>query len=120
MSGFKDMVAADIGSVFMNTAEFADSHTVVYDDVTYENVPLVLSGIKEKDRRQTVAGGDHAQGLFLATSVMHCAAADLGGVTPEKGARIKISDGDFLRQFYVSASVDEAGMLRVELEAIDE
>lgn len=118
MSGFKDMVEADNKNVFVNASEFADTHTVIYDGVTYEDIPLVLSGIKEKDRRQLMA--DHIQGLYLVSSVMHCAASDLGGVVPEKGAKIKISDDDFLREFYVATSVIDLGMIRLELEAIDE
>jgi hypothetical protein len=118
MSGFKDMIEADNKKVFVNASEFAEIHTVIYDGVTYENIPIVLSGIKEKDRRQLVS--DHVQGLYLVTSIMHCAATDLGGVVPEKGTKIKINDGEFFREFYVGNSVNEMGMLRVELEAIDE
>ena len=118
MSGFKDMVEADNKNVFINSSEFAEIHTVIYDDVTYEDIPIVLSGIKEKDRRQLIA--DHIQGLYLVSSVMHCAASDLGGVVPEKGMKIKINDGDFFRDFYVATSVIDLGMIRLELEAIDE
>lgn len=67
---------------------------------------------------------DHVQGLYLVSSVLHCAMSDLGGNQPEKGQRIKINDqeggGGFFREFYVASSVCEMGMLRVELEAIDE
>ena len=67
---------------------------------------------------------DHVQGLYLVSSVMHCAIDDLGGHQPERGTRIKINDeeggGGFFREFYVASSVCELGMLRVELEAIDE
>ncbi len=118
MSNFKDMVQADIKNIFLNSDEFAELHTVIYDGITYENIPLVMSGIKEKDRQQLV--WDHVQGLYLVTSVMHCAASDLGGVVPEKGMKIKINDGDFFREFFVASSVNEMGMIRVELEAIDE
>ena len=118
MSSFKNMVEADNKKVFVNDSEFAELHTIIYDDVTYEDIPVVMSGIKEKDRRQLVA--DHIQGLYLVTTVIHCAASDLGGVVPERGMKIKINDGDFFREFYVASSVNEMGMLRVELEAIDE
>ncbi|MGD9567526.1 MAG: hypothetical protein AB7V48_04290 [Sedimentibacter sp.] len=118
MSNFKDMVQADIKNIFLNSDEFAELHTVIYDGITYENIPLVMSGIKEKDRQQLV--WDHVQGLYLVTSVMHCAASDLGGVVPEKGMKIKINEGDFFREFFVASSVNEMGMIRVELEAIDE
>jgi hypothetical protein len=118
MSSFKDMVEADNKNVFINASEFAELHTIIYDGTTYEDIPIVLSGIKEKDRRQLVA--DHIQGLYLVTTVIHCAASDLGGVVPEKGMKIKINDGDFFREFYVATSVVDLGMIRLELEAIDE
>lgn len=122
MSGFKDMVTADNQSVFLNLGEFAEKRTIKYDGEVYEDIPIVLTGMKEKDRRQLMR--DHAQGLYLVSSVLHCAMSDLGGKQPEKGTRIKINDreggGGFFREFYVAASVCEIGMLRIELEAIDE
>ena len=122
MSGFKDMVARDNHGVFLNNSEFAEMRTIKYDGATYSDIPIVLSGMKEKDRRQLMS--DHAQWLYLVSSVLHCALSDLGGAQPEKGQRIKINDreggGGFFREFYVASSVCEMGMLRVELEAIDE
>lgn len=124
MSGFKDMIESDNKNVFVNADEFAELHTVIYDGITYdgemhEGIPIVLSGLKEKDRRQLMS--DHVEGLYLVSSVMHCAVSDLGGVVPEKGMRIQISDGpNFYRNFHVASSVCEVGMLHVELEAIDE
>ena len=121
MSGFKDMVARDNFGVFLNCDEFAEKRTVKYDGATYEDIPIVLSGLKEKDRRQLMS--DHAQGLYIVSSVLHCALSDLGG-QPERGQRIRINDqeggGGFFREFYVASSVCEMGMLRVELEAVDE
>lgn len=122
MSGFKDMVAQDIHGVFLNLDEFAEKRTIRYDGAEYMDIPIVLSGLKEQDRRQLQS--DHAQGLYLVTSVLHCALSDLGGNPPEKGQRIRINDqeggGGFFREFYIASSVCEMGMLRVELEAIDE
>ena len=122
MSGFKNMVAQDIHGVFLNLDEFAEKRTIRYDGAEYMDIPIVLSGLKEQDRRQLQS--DHAQGLYLVTSVLHCALTDLGGNQPEKGQRIRINDqeggGGFFREFYVASSVCEMGMLRVELEAIDE
>lgn len=119
---FRDMVASDNTNVFLDTNEFADKRTIIYDGETYEDIPIVLSGLKEKDRSQTV--NDHAQGLYLVSAVLHCDIDDLGGNQPEKGQRIKINDaeggGGFFREYYVAQSDCELGMLRVELEAIDE
>lgn len=84
MSGFKDMVARDNFGVFLNCDEFAEKRTVKYDGATYEDIPIVLSGLKEKDRRQLMS--DHAQGLYIVSSVLHCALSDLGGVQPERGS----------------------------------
>ena len=122
MSGFKDMVIADNHSVFLCGAEFADLRTVIYDGVTYTDKPIVLTGLKEQDRSQSVT--DHAQGLYLVTQVLHMAKSDLGGNQPEKGKKIKINNreggGGFFREYYIASSVCEMEMLRVELEAIDE
>jgi len=118
----KDVIAADVHDVFLNLEEFAEKRTVIYDGETYTDIPIVLTGLKEKDRRQIVS--DHAQGLYLVTSVLHCALSDLGGNQPEKGTRIKINDAEggkgFFREFYVAQSVVEMGMIRCELEGIDE
>lgn len=122
MSGFKDMVAKDVHSIFLNLDEFAEKRTIRYDGEEYQDIPVVLSGLKERERRQLQS--DHLLGLYLVSSVLHCALSDLGGNQPEKGQRIKINDqeggGGFFREFYVASSVCELGMLRVELEAIDE
>lgn len=124
MSAFKDMVASDNLAVFLNDGEFADRRTVRYDGAVYADIPIVLSGIKQSERPVMVSSGDHGQGLYLASAVLHCALSDLGGNQPEKGMRIQIKDeeggGGFYREYYVAASDCEMGMLRVELEAIDE
>ena len=122
MKGLKAVIAADNKRVFLNTDEFAEIRTIVYDGGIYLDIPIILTGLKEKDRRALV--NDHAQGLYQVTSVLHCAISDLDGKKPEKGQRIKINnkegDGGFFYEFYVASSVCEQGMLRVELEAIDE
>lgn len=118
---FKDMVAADIKGVFLNGAEFGEPRTIIYDGKRYEDITVVISGIKEKDRQPTVQ--DHAMGLYLVSATLHCSLDDLGGNQPEKGQKIKISsprNKEFFRTFYVAQSDCELGMLRVELEAIDE
>ncbi len=121
MSAFREMVAGDNLNTFLNPAEFGEERTVAYDGTTYTDIPVVLSGMKEKDRRQL--SSDHVQGLYLVSSVMHCRLEDLGGKQPEKGSLIKIAKvehGTFLKEYYVASSVCEMGMLRIELEAIDE
>ncbi len=115
---FKDMVARDNSNVFMNLGEFADTHDVWYDGVTYEGISCVISQLKQQDRVVTMR--DHAQGIYLVTSVFHCPLEAMNGNVPEKGRKIRISDGDFMRDYYVAQSGCDLGMIRLELEAYDE
>jgi len=119
VSGFKASIEADLHRTFLNTNDFGELCTIVYDGQTYRRVPTVLTGLKEKDRRAHV--NDHAQGLFRVSRVLHCALADLGGNQPEVGQRIRIGcESRFLSEFYVASSTCDLGMLRVELEEVDE
>lgn len=121
MSAFRDSVFNDNLNVFMNVEEFASYHTIKYDGVTYADVPIVMTGLKEQDRKATVT--DHAQGLYAVHSVIHCRIEDLDGIQPERGTRIYVSDEDvesYFNTFYIVASDCEMGMLRLECEGIDE
>lgn len=117
---FKSMIETDIKSVFLNTEEFGYSGTIVYDGVTYADVPIVITNVKERDRK-SVPASDHAQGLFLVSRTLHCAASDLSGTIPEKGGKIRVSDEDgFMQRYYIASSSLEMGMVILELEKIDE
>lgn len=122
MSAFKDAVAADIRNVFLNPDEFAEIRTVRYDGNEYADIPIILNGIKF-DKRPQVAS-DHAQGLYRVTDILHLDRADLGGKLPERGTPIFINDreggGGWFRRYNVATAQDTVGMLRIELEAIDE
>jgi len=130
---FKDMVAADVHGVFLNLAEYGELRDIWYDGNVYKDVPVVLSGLKENDRKRLVSGvkeqggrnsvADRVQGLYNEQIVMHCAVSDLGGKQPENGARLRISKGEGSarwREYYVTASVSDMGMLRVELAGLTE
>lgn len=122
---FKNMVAEDNRNVFLNLDEFAERRTIIYNGVTYDGgdhtgIAVILTGLKEQARRQLQS--DHAQGLYQVSATLYCDAMDLNGRQPEKGMRIKISEGyrGFFREFYVASSICEMGMLRIALEEIDE
>lgn len=118
---FRDAVRDDIHSVFLNTEEFGELRTVQYDGEIFTDIPVVLTGLKERDRRRLYFGqrnkSDHVQGLYDEYTVMHCALADIGGHQPEKGQRIRIydADGTWARDYRILASVLDMGMLRLEL-----
>ena len=119
---FKDSVARDIHNVYLNQNEYAEKRTVQYDGETYEDILIVLTGIKGEKRTQTVK--DHGQGLYIVTDVLHCAIADIGGYLPEVGQIMKINNqeggGGFFKEFYVAYSHGDMGMARIELEAVAE
>ena len=115
---FKDMVAADNVGVFLDLDFFGEEHTIIYDGKTYDAVKCVISQLKEQDRSVTMR--DHAQGLYLVTAVLHCNIADIGGILPEKGGKIQISDDSFMRFYFVAKAGCDMGMVRLELEEIDE
>lgn len=118
MSGFHDMVAADLANVFFNQNEFAELRTIVYDDVTHKDVPCILTKTKETER--TVTMRDHAEGLHLVTAVLHYPISALY-IKPEMGQKIRISDSTgFLHSYYVIQSECTMGKVRAELEAYDE
>ena len=118
--GFKDMVAADNLAVFLDVNTFGEIRTVAFDGEEYEEIPVVISQMKEQDRVTVMS--DHEHGLYRVTSVFHCKLDDLGGNIPEKGRKFAIYDADdsFVREYYVSQSSCDLGMVRLELEAIDE
>ena len=119
---FRELVTADNLNVFLNKGEFAEARTVIYDDERYEDIPIITTGIKQRDRKAVPS--DNAKGLYTVTTVMHCDITLLDGKQPEKDQRIKINDreggGGFFSEYVIAASNCEMGMLRIELEAIDE
>lgn len=85
----------------------------------YYWIPIVMTGLSEKERvRQSIS--DHAEGIYRVSRVLHCDIAAIGGKQPEQGCKLGIDENGFVRSYYVASSVCEMGMLRVELEAIDE
>lgn len=118
------MVARDNRAVFCNPNEFAELRRVVYEGVTYDGedglgIPVVLTKAREKDRRQLK--DDHGEGIFRVNATMHCAIDDLNGVLPQKGTKIRLSEGvDFYYTYYIVTSSEQMGMVILELEALDE
>ena len=127
MSACTDMIAKDNETVFLNLDEFAERKNVIYQGVSYENVPVVLTGMRENRRGQTMRDGrrirtaDYASGLFETRTVLHMLASDLGNIQPDKGTLFSIRESNiYCRDYYVFESKIEKGMLRLDLEGIDE
>lgn len=101
MSSFKDAVQEDLNSVFLNLDEFAETHTVYYDGEEYSDIPIVMTGLSEKERvRQSIS--DHAEGIYRVSRVLHCDIAAIGGKQPEQGCKLGIDENGFVRSYYVA------------------
>ena len=97
---FKEQIAADISTTFLNCLEFADTHTVngkemaaVVDD----------NELLERDK----------EGTYKARRLVYVAKADFGP-RPAQGAMLTL-DG---KAYKVKSCTEEAGVLAIELEAV--
>lgn len=119
---FKAMVKAD-NAVFLNAAEFAETHNVRYDGEIYEEISVVMVQLKESDR--TVVSTDHSEGIYKVSAKVYIAQSDMDGVFPEKGRSIEIDNGEavgkaFYDKYTIVTSSIEMGMIVLELERYDE
>lgn len=121
---FKDCVAVETEKTFLNTDEHAEERTVIYDGVTYKDIPVIEIGPKEGKRSSVVQmQHDFGQGLYKRSITLYCAEKDLGGVKPEQGTTLSMNEkkgGTFFHKFRVVESTTEMGMFRVKLEEVDE
>lgn len=121
---FKDCAAADISAAFLNTDEHAEERTVIYDGVTYKDIPVIEIKPKEGKRSSVVQmQHDFGQGLYKRSIIIYCAEKDLGGNKPEQGSQLSMNErkgGTFFHKFRVAESTTEMGMYRVKLEEVDE
>lgn len=120
---FKEMVEADIKGVFLNADEFADIHTVIYDGETFDQIPVVLSKVKESKHPVVTAEG--VEGIHKVSAVAHLSLNDLNGRVPEQKQMFMIDDGEavgeiFYRKYRIVTSDVEGGMIMLELEMFDE
>lgn len=121
---FKNCAAAEIEKAFLNPDELAEVRTVIYNGVTYEDIPVIEVGPKEQKRSSVVQmQHDFGQGLYKRTIILYCAEKDLGGNKPEQGAQFSMNEeqgGTFFHKFRVAESTTEMGMYQVKLEEVDE
>lgn len=122
---FKDMVAADVRSVFLNESEFAERRTVIYDGRAFENIVIMLTHIKQTELPVINSERNRTEGIFNVTEVMHVALSDLGGILPQKNQTIGVEDGTamghiFIKKYDIASVSCAEGMITLELEARDE
>lgn len=121
---FKDCAAADVRNVFLNSAEFAQVRTVIYDGVAYEDIPVVECGPTEEKRSSVIQmQNDFGQGLYKRSITLYCSGQYLNGFKPEQGTHLSMNErkgSPFFHKYRVAESRTEMGMFRLELEEVDE
>lgn len=120
---FKDTVEADIGNIFLNTAEFAEPHTIKFGGGVYENILIVQEVVKQSEI--TVSSANNMEGVYSITAKAYFNAKDTEGKMPEQGKTFEIDDGEavrkkFFRRYRVVTAENAMGMVCLELEAYDE
>jgi hypothetical protein len=110
MGGFKESVARDIGSVFFNLGEFAETH-----DVGGRKIPIVLAADEWRRRLGDDAFGESWDGLGMARASFYARESDLGA-PPRRGQIVEL-DGE---RFKTIGSERFMGAVRVDLGAIRE
>ena len=96
---FKEQIAADISTTFLNCLEFADTHTVNDNELL------------ERDKAKIMAA--QTEGTYKARRLVYVAKADFGP-RPAQGAMLTL-DG---KAYKVKSCTEEAGVLAIELEAV--
>lgn len=123
MSGFKDQIKRDNAVVFNNTDEFAEYHTIKFDNKVYEDIPVVLEKITQSER--TILQNDHMQGVYKLSAKAYFNAKDVNNRIPKQGEWFEIDDGEalgkpFFQRYRVATAENAMGMICLELEAYNE
>lgn len=102
---FKEIVADDIHTVFLNTLEFSDMHTI-----NGVEMPCQLDENEQIEREKRF--NQHMDGVYTNQRLIYVAASDYGPL-PKQGSLLTM-DG---RKFRVVDAIDEGGVYSITLEA---
>lgn len=113
MTAFRDQLAADVGDVFLNLAEFGESITIDGALVTAVVEGDATDGVGAVGGR---AGGDSFEAAFVRRLTLHVASDDVTRPEDGQAVTLDLADGAGALAWYVRG-VDEAeGVLALQLE----
>ena len=104
MSIFKDIIAADVHSVFLNVEEFSDMHNINGVDM-----PVQEDSNEQIEREKRF--NQHMDGMYLNQKLIYVAAADCGPM-PKQGSTIRYDN----RRYKVADAIEEDGVYSITLE----
>ena len=106
---FKDQIAKDITTVFMNIDEFSEIHNVDGKDI-----PVQIDGneLIDRERQYKFKHSAYADGVYMKQLLIYVRAEDMGKLPPI-GRAITL-DG---KTYKVAEAIDEGGIYSLSLEA---
>lgn len=109
MSAFKDQVAKDNKTVFLNRDEFADEHTINSKKMTviFDNNEMI-----DREKRYQYKRSLYADGVYLKELLIYVLADEFGPL-PAVGRTLTL-DG---KVYLISDAIDEDGVYSLSLEA---
>ena len=109
MSAFKDQIAIDNRTVFMNEDEFADKHIVNEKPMT---VIFDSNEMIDREKRYQYKRSLYADGVFLEELLIYVLADEFGPL-PKVDGELTLDGVKYL----VSDAVDEDGLYSLSLQA---
>lgn len=106
MSIFKDMIAADVHSVFLNVEEFSDMHNLNGVDM-----PVQEDSNEQIEREKRY--NQHMDGAYTNQKLIYVASADYGPMP--KQSSMLVYDG---KRYKVADAIEEDGIYSITLEAM--
>lgn len=107
--GFKDQIAKDIVTVFMNMEEFAETHTI---DGKKMDVMIDSNELVDRGKRYQYKKSLYSDGVYRKELLIYVSASEFG-VLPAIGRAMNF-DG---KKYIVSDAIDEDGIYSIYLEA---
>ena len=101
---FKEILAQDVKQVFLNPAEFGETHLVNGEPMT-----IVLDDVENIEREKKMKS--HMDGIYTRQVFFYVASADFGPL-PKQGGMIDL-DG---QKYIVVDATDECGIYAITME----
>ena len=107
MSAFKEMVAEDMGNVFLNLEEFGEEH-----DLNGVICPCVVESPNSREKFQTGKDYDGYEVIHGIKVTIHAKKADVGEM-PVEDQLFSLDEEEFI----VDSCTEHMGMLTINLKA---